>query len=69
MGLLVLYAVITVVRQIAEPHLVGKSLGLHPMLTLIAFYAGLKVFGVAGVLIAPALLLCAKTVWKNGDFN
>jgi sporulation integral membrane protein YtvI len=68
-GLLILYGVITVVRQITEPHLVGKSLGLHPMLTLVAFYAGVKIFGVAGVFIAPALLLCAKTVWKNGVFN
>ncbi|MBE6555953.1 MAG: sporulation integral membrane protein YtvI [Ruminococcaceae bacterium] len=59
-GLLVLYGVITVVRQIAEPHLVGKSLGMHPVLVLIAFYVGLRLFGIAGIFIGPALMLTLK---------
>lgn len=65
-GLLVLYAVITVVRQIAEPHLVGKSLGLHPILMLISFYVGLGLFGVVGFLLGPALALCIKGIleWR-----
>ncbi len=60
-GLLVLYGVITVVRQIAEPHLVGKSLGLHPILMLISFYIGFRLFGVVGVFIGPALALLGKS--------
>jgi len=63
-GLLVLYAVITVIRQIAEPHLVGKSLGLHPLLMLIAFYVGLKLFGFAGILVGPVLAVLGKTVFE-----
>lgn len=59
-GLLILYGVMTVVRQIAEPHLVGKSLGLHPILMLVSFYAGFKLFGVAGVFLGPALALLIK---------
>ncbi len=59
-GLLILYAVITVVRQIAEPHLVGKSLGLHPLLLLISFYAGLRLFGATGLFLGPALALFLK---------
>ena len=62
-GLLILYAVITVIRQIAEPHLVGKSLGLHPILMLIAFYVGLKLFGFAGIFIGPLLALLGKTAF------
>ena len=60
-GLLILYGVMTVVRQIAEPHLVGKSLGLLPILMLISFYAGWKLFGVAGVFLGPALALLIKS--------
>jgi sporulation integral membrane protein YtvI len=61
-GLLILYGVMTVVRQIAEPHLVGKSLGLHPILMLVSFYAGFKLFGVAGVFLGPALALLIKAL-------
>lgn len=64
-GLLALYVVITVVRQIAEPHMVGKSLGLHPVLMLISFYAGLKLFGVLGVFVGPALALFIKSALER----
>ncbi len=62
-GLLVLYAIITVVRQVAEPHLVGKSIGLHPILMLVSLYVGLGIFGVTGFLIGPAIALCAKAIF------
>lgn len=61
-GLLVLYGLVTVVRQVAEPHLVGKSFGLHPIPMLISFYVGLKLFGVAGVLVGPGVALLIKAV-------
>lgn len=64
-GLLILYGLITVIRQIAEPHLVGKSLGLHPILMLVSFYAGWKLFGVAGVFLGPALALLIKAFFEQ----
>jgi len=64
--LLVLYAVITIVRQIAEPHLVGKSLGLHPILMLVSFYVAFRLFGVAGILLCPLLALLAKAFFMHG---
>ena len=64
-GLLVLYLVITVVRQLVEPHIVGKSLGLHPILMLVGIYAGLTLFGLVGALAGPLLLLLAKLLWSN----
>lgn len=66
-GLLVLYAVITVVRQIAESHLVGKSLGLHPILMLVFFYVGLGLFGVAGVLLGPVLAMLVKALFEQKE--
>ena len=45
-GLIVLYAVITVIRQIVEPKLVAGQLGLSPVVTVTALYLGLKIFGV-----------------------
>ena len=64
-GLLILYAVMSVIRQIAEPHLVGKSIGLHPILMLIAFYVGISLFGVSGILIGPMLALLAKLLFDR----
>ena len=52
--LLILWGVIILVRQIIEPRLIGDSLGLHPLLSLAVLYAGVKLFGVIGVFIAPA---------------
>ena len=67
-GLAVLYAVITVIRQVIEPRLVGKSLGVHPVLMLVALYAGLKIFGLIGVFVGPFIALVAK-VLLEGNAN
>lgn len=60
-GLLILWAVITIVRQVAEPHIVGETIGLHPLLTLVGMYVGFRIFGIAGMLIAPALIIAVRT--------
>ena len=52
-GILVLFAVITVVRQIIEPKIVGKSLGVHPLLTLVTVYLGFRFFGFFGMVFLP----------------
>lgn len=61
LGLTVLYAVIWVVRQLCEPRLVGRQLGLHPLASLFFLYAGLQLFGLAGALLLPA---AATLVWQ-----
>ena len=40
-----MYVIITVIRQIIEPKIVGDNLGLHPLLTLFCMIVGLKFFG------------------------
>ena len=47
--LLALYLVITVVRNIIGPKIVGKQIGLHPVITLVSMFAGVQLFGVAGL--------------------
>lgn len=54
-ALLVLYAVITLVRQLAEPRIVGKSIGLDPLFTLFAMFVGFRIFGVIGMFLTPFL--------------
>ena len=62
-ALLILYAICTLTRQVAEPKLIGKSLGLHPVLTLLATYVGFQLFGVIGMLLSPFLALLARSVF------
>ncbi len=52
-GLLGLYAVISLTRSSLEPRLLGQHLGLDPLVTLIALYAGFKLFGLPGMIFAP----------------
>lgn len=56
-GLLALYGAIWLTRSILEPKLIGKGLGLDPLVTLIAMYAGWKLGGITGMLLSPILAL------------
>ena len=59
-GLLLIYGIVTVVRQIAEPRIVGERLGIHPLLSLLFMFGGACAFGVAGALIGPLLAVAVK---------
>jgi sporulation integral membrane protein YtvI len=59
-GLLVLYGVITIVRQIIEPKIIGASLGVHPVITLFTMFSALSLFGVVGMLLSPFILIVLK---------
>lgn len=66
LGLLGIYIVITVTRSVLEPKLVGKQLGLDPLVTLFALYGGYKLWGLGGMLISP-LLAVAGTHLLSGQ--
>ena len=68
-GLLVLYAIITVVRQFLEPKIVGKSVGLHPLLALVSMYVGLKLLGVVGLFGFPIALVIYNRLREEGFFK
>ncbi|MCR5066548.1 MAG: AI-2E family transporter [Erysipelotrichaceae bacterium] len=53
LGILILYVVITVIRQFVEPRLVGSNLGLSPIISLIVMVIGLRVFGLPGMIGLP----------------
>ena len=66
-SLLVLYGVITLVRQLAEPRIVGKSIGLDPLLTLFAMFAGFRIFGVLGMFVTPFLAVIAVGAFRQSS--
>lgn len=54
-GLVGIYVVISLTRSVLEPKLVGRQLGLDPLVTLFALYAGYKVWGIGGMILSPLL--------------
>lgn len=64
LGLLGIYIVAFLARTILEPRLVGDQLGLDPLMTLAALYAGFKVWGFGGMLLAPVLCVATMEFWK-----
>ena len=65
-GLVALYVVVTVVRNIAEPHLVGRQMGLSPVVTLIAMIVGLQFLGIAGLFLLPIATALLKSLNDSG---
>lgn len=64
-AIIVLLIIMSVVRQVLEPKLVSKNIGVHPIFTLIAMYTGFKVIGIMGLLIGPIILIIFKNIFAN----
>ena len=54
-GLLLTYGAAFLTRTVLEPRLVGRHLGLDPLVTLMCLYLGYRFWGVLGMLLAPML--------------
>ena len=65
-GLLLIFTVIFIVRQVIEPKIVGQSIGLPPLLTLIAIYAGYRFLGFIGLFLIPLLMIFLKNLADIG---
>lgn len=66
-GLCVLFIVHTVLREILEPKILGKNLGVHPILTLIILYVGYSVFGFIGLFLVPVLTVLVNIALGKED--
>lgn len=68
-GLVIIYGVSQLVRQLIQPKLVGDSIGLDPLSTLIFLYIGYKIKGVLGMIIAVPVGMIIINLYKNGIFD
>ncbi len=64
-GVAVLYILTIVTRQIVEPRVVSVQLGLYPLVTMAAMYAGLCVMGFGGMLLGPVMVLILKAALSS----
>ena len=61
---LILYVVCIVTRNLMEPKLIGKRIGIAPVFMLLAIYAGVKLFGVSGIVKGPLALIVIMEILK-----
>lgn len=64
-GLLCVYGAASLTRTALEPRMIGKQIGLDPLLTLLALYAGYHFFGVIGMILFPIAAILAKQFWNH----
>ena len=67
MGLLAVYGAAALTRMTLEPRIVGRNLGLDPLLTLIAMYTGFQLWGIGGMLLTPILASAVKNAVFSGE--
>lgn len=69
LALIVIYAVTQLVRQLIQPKLVGDSVGLNPLLTLVLLYIGYRIGSVLGMILAVPVGMIVINLFKAGAFD
>ncbi|HEY0828090.1 MAG TPA: AI-2E family transporter [Bacilli bacterium] len=64
-----LLAVVIVVRQITEPKITGDSLGVSAFTMLSFMIISLSLFGVAGLILSPVLIILIKALYEQGHLK
>jgi len=68
-GLVLLYVLTQVIRQVIQPKIVVDSMGLPPLLTLVLLYLGFKLQGISGMILAVPLGILVLNLYRYGVFN
>jgi len=68
-GLLVVYVLVTAIRYVIEPRIIGKQVGLPPIVTLFSMFLGLRIFGFAGLFGFPMILIVLKNLQDTGKIR
>ena len=68
-GLILLYILTQVVRQIIQPKIVGDTMGLPPLSTLFLLYLGFKLHGISGMILAVPAGLVVVNLYQYGAFD
>ena len=64
-ALIILYGAITIIRNFAEPKIIGKRLDVNPLLMLITVFVGLRIGGIAGMFILPLSVIVLISYYKK----
>lgn len=64
-GITVLWILWAIIKNLLEPKMISKQMGLHPIFTLLAMYTGFKFFGVLGLMVGPIILIILKNIFSE----
>lgn len=67
--LFILYLVCQAVKQVLQPKMVGDSIGLSPIMTLVFLYIGYKVAGIIGVIVGIPVGMLLVNLYRSGAFD
>lgn len=65
-GLLSIYGLIIVTRQVMEPKVLSTQIGVYALVTVMAMYIGLRLIGVFGLILGPVVVVMFQTLQKIG---
>ena len=64
-AIIILWIIMSLVRQFIEPKIVSGNIGIHPIFTIGAMYTGFKLIGIIGMFIGPVVLIILKNIFEN----
>ncbi|MCI9063230.1 MAG: sporulation integral membrane protein YtvI [Clostridia bacterium] len=64
-SIIVLWIIMSMVRQFMEPRIVSGNIGIHPIFTVAAMYTGFKLIGVIGMFVGPIVLIILKNIFSG----
>ncbi|NMB21375.1 MAG: AI-2E family transporter, partial [Firmicutes bacterium] len=67
--LTILYFIIFAFRNFSEPKIMGDSVGLHPLIMILAIYGGIVFFGVTGIVAGPVIAIIIRATTASGLFK
>ena len=60
-----MYCVCALAREFLEPKLIGKRMGIYPVVILLAIYTGIKIYGLSGVILGPFSFLIIREIYRK----
>lgn len=66
LGLMAVWGLVALFRRVGEPKILGDQTGLPPLLSLASVYVGMKLYGVAGMILGPVLCLVVLNLIHSG---
>lgn len=68
-GLLIIWCVGQIVRQVIQPKIMGDSIGFHPIPTIFLLYIGYRVAGIIGLILALPIGIIFINLYEEGVFD
>lgn len=68
-GLIVIYLICQIVKQVLQPKMVGDSIGISPLATLVFMFTGYRIYGVIGMIFGIPIGMVMVTLYRVGMFD